>query len=193
MIEVFTKISEAAKLLMETSFNPVHVAAELARLGPALGVDRLYIFENQPYPVRGRLLADARHGWSAPGVSSALESQTLRQISLREIAPLWADTLQAGQTVSSLASEAPPRAKLLLLANKTQSVLLAPIQQGKEKWGFVGMDDCRRPRVWTAEEVTLLKALAAGLGTALRHKQMRSSLSQTRTQLAEMMLLSGTR
>ena len=49
------------------------------------------------------------------------------------------------------------------------------------------------PGVWSAEETTLLKALASGLGTALRHKQMRSTLSQTRTQLAEMMALGGTR
>jgi GAF domain-containing protein len=193
MIEIFTKISEATKLLMESGFNPVHVTGALAQLGPTLGVDRLYIFENQPYPIRGRLLADARFAWSAPGVTSVLESQVMRQISLREIAPLWADALLAGQPVSSLASEAPPRAKLVLQASKTQSLLLAPIQQGKEKWGFVGMDDCRRPRVWSATETTLLKSLAGGLGTALRHKQMRSSLSQTRTQLAEMMLLGGTR
>ena len=94
---------------------------------------------------------------------------------------------------ASLAIVAPPRLKLLLANLQTQSMLLAPIQAGKEKWGFVLMEDCRKPRVWTAEEVTLLKSLAAGLGTALRHKQMRSNLSQTRTQLAEMMLLSGTR
>jgi GAF domain-containing protein len=193
MIEVFTKISEATKLLMESGFNPKHVTGTLAQLGPALGVDRLYIFENQPYPVRGRLLADARYAWNAPGVASVLESPVMRQLSLREIAPLWADALLAGQTVSSLTSDAPPRAKLVLLANKTQSLLLAPIQQGKDKWGFIGMDDCRRPRVWSAAEGTLLKSLASGLGTALRHKQMRSSLSQTRTQLAEMMLLGGTR
>lgn len=193
MIEVFRKISEATKLLMETSFGPIHVTAALAQLGPTLGVDRLYIFENQPYPVRGRMLADARHAWSAPGVMSLLESPTMKQLSLREVAPQWADGLLAGQTVSCLVSDAPPRAKLLLVAHKTQSLLLAPIQQGKEKWGFVGMDDCRRPRVWSAGELSLLKALAGGLSTALRHKQMRSSLSQTRTQLAEMMLLSGTR
>lgn len=193
MIEIFTKISEATKLLMETGFSAPHVAATLAQLGSALKVDRLYIFENQPYPVRGRMLADARYAWSAPGVTSVLESQVMRQLSLREIAPLWEEALLAGRTVSSLTSEAPPRAKLVLLASRTQSMLLAPIQQGKEKWGFVGMEDCRRPRVWSAEENTLLKALAGGLGTALRHKQMRSSLSQTRTQLAEMVLLSGTR
>ncbi|HYH96278.1 GAF domain-containing protein [Hyalangium sp.] len=193
MIEIFKKISEATKLLMETGFEAKHVTAALAQLGPSLGVDRLYLYENQPFPIRGRLLADARYGWSAPGVLSVLESATMRQISIREMAPLWADMLAAGQLVSSLASDAPPRVKLVLTELKTQSLLLVPIQQGKEKWGFIGMDDCRQARVWTAAETTLLKSLAGGLGTALRHKQMRSSLSQTRTQLAEMMLLSATR
>src|SRR5262245_3807451 len=127
MIEIFTKISEATKLLMETGFSPTYVAAALAQLGPALGVDRLYIFEDQPFPTRGRLLADARYAWSAPGVTSVLESPAMRQISLREMAPQWADALLEGQTVSCLASDAPPRAKLVLTAHKTQSLLLAPI------------------------------------------------------------------
>ena len=193
MIELFAKISEASKLLMETGFAPTHVNATLAMVGAAMGVDRIYIYENQPFPIRGRLLADARFGWSAPGVTGLTESPTMRQISLRELAPLWVDTLAEGKTVSCLASVAPPRVRLLLTEHKTQSMLLAPIQVSKDKWGFVGLDDCRRARVWTAEETTLLKALAGGLGTALRHRQMRSSLSQTRTQLAEMMALGATR
>lgn len=193
MIEVFTKISEATKLLMETGFQPAHVNALLAELGPALGVDRLYIFENQPYPVRGRLFTDARYEWTAPGVASLLESPTLRRISVRELSPLWEESLLAGRPVSCQTSAAPLRAKLLLSAHETQSLLLAPIQQGKERWGFVGMDDCRRPRAWTAEETVLLKALAGGLGTALRHKHMRASLSQARSRLAEMVLMGGTR
>ncbi|MFL5349256.1 MAG: GAF domain-containing protein [Hyalangium sp.] len=189
MIELFSKISEASKLLMETGFAPTHVNAALAQVGTALGVDRVYLFEHQPFPIKGRMLADARFGWSAPGVSSLTESKTMKQISMRELSPLWADALAQGQTVSSLTSVAPPRLKLLLTEHKTLSLMLSPIQMGKEKWGFVGLDDCQRARVWTAEETTLLKALAGGLGTALRHRQMRSSLSQTRTQLAEMMAL----
>lgn len=192
MIELFAKISEVTRLLMETGLQPEHVTAALAQLGPTLGVDRLYIFENQPFPVRGRLLADARFEWSAPGVQPVRESPAMRRVSLRELSPLWEEALQEGRTVSCLASAAPPRARLLLTAHQTQSVLLAPVQQGKEKWGFVGMEDCRRPRIWTAEETTLLKALAGGLGTVLRHQQMRFSLSRTRTQLAGMRLLGGT-
>lgn len=193
MIEIFAKISEATKLLMETGFSPAHVTAALGHIGSSIGVDRITLFENQPFPIKGRLLMDARFGWAAANMPSMLESATMKQFSLREAAPLWADTLAAGQTVSSIANVAPPRLKLLLTGLQTQSLLLAPIQAGKEKWGFLLMEDCRKPRVWTAEEVTLLKSLASGLGTALRHKQMRSNLSQTRTQLAEMVLLSGTR
>jgi GAF domain-containing protein len=189
MLEVLTKISEATKLLMETGFAPAHVSTALSQVGLAMGVDRVYAFEHQPFPIRGRLLADARYGWSAPGVKSLLESPTMRQLSLRELAPLWMESLSQGQTISCLASEAPPRMRLLLGDHGTQALMLAPIRAGKETWGFLGMDNCQKARVWTIGELTLLKALAGGLGTALRHKNMRSSLSQTRTQLAEMMAL----
>jgi GAF domain-containing protein len=193
MIEAFAKIAEITKQLMETGFAPHHVNAGLAQVGSMVGVDRVYIYENQPFPVRGRMFADARNGWTSPGVKSLEESATLKQISLRELAPLWPDLLAQGQTVSTGLFDAPPRLRLLMLEHKTQAMALAPIKVGKELWGFVGFDDCQRARTWGALEVTVLKSLAGGLGTALRHRQMRSSLSQTRTQLAEMMLLSGTR
>jgi GAF domain-containing protein len=193
MIEAFAKIAEVTKQLMETGFAPHHVSAGLAQVGTMVGVDRVYLYENQPFPIRGRMFADARYGWAAPGVKSLEESATLKQISLRELTPLWVDLLAQGQSVSTTLIDAPPRLRLLMLEHKTQSMVLAPVKAGKEMWGFVGFDDCQRSRAWGPLELTVLKSLASGLGTALRHRQMRSSLSQTRTQLAEMMLLSGTR
>ncbi len=193
MIEAFAKIAEVTKQLMETGFAPHHVSAGLAQVGTMVGVDRVYLYENQPFPVRGRMFADVRHGWTSPGIKSLEESASLKQISLRELAPLWPDLLAQGQTVSASLTDAPPRLRLLMVEHKTQSLVLAPIKVGKEMWGFVGFDDCQRTRAWGALEVTVLKSLAGGMGTALRHLQMRSNLSQTRTQLAEMMLLSATR
>jgi GAF domain-containing protein len=191
MIEVLSKISEATKLLMESGFTPTQVTATLAQVGSALGVDRAYVFESQSLPVKGRMVADLRYGWGALSVAAPQELPALKQISLRELAPLWADALAQGQTISSLASAAPPRMRLLLSEQKTLSLMLAPIKAGKEAWGFIGFEDCKRARIWSADELTLLKSLAGGLGTALRHRQMRSSLSHTRTQLAEMMSLSA--
>lgn len=193
MIEAFAKIAEATKQLLETGFAPTHVNATLAQVGTMLGVDRVYVYENQPFPIRGRLLADARFCWNAPGVKSLQESTSQRQLSLREVAPLWVEELVKGQSVSTVLNSAPPRVRLMMVENKTESLVLAPIRVGKDSWGFVGFDDCQRPRVWSSLEVTLLKSLASGLATALRHQQMRSSLSQTRTQLAEMMMLGATR
>jgi GAF domain-containing protein len=193
MIEAFAKIAEVTKQLMETGFAPHHVTAGLSQVGSMVGVDRVFLYENQPFPVRGRLLADARSGWAAPGVKPLEELPSMRQISLRELTPLWPDLLAQGQTVSTTLLDAPPRLRLLMLESKAQSLMLAPVKVAKEMWGFVGFDDCNRSRPWGPLEVTVLKSLAGGLGTALRHLQMRSNLSQTRTQLAEMMLLSGTR
>lgn len=189
MIEVFAKVSEATKLLMEKGFTPATASEALCLVGSALGVDRVYVFENQPYPVRGRMLADARYAWSAPGITSPLDVPAMRQISLRELSPQWTELLAQGHVVSTVTTEAAPRLRLLLTEQNTRSVVLAPLKPAKEWWGFVGFEDCRRARVWSAEEVTLLKALASGLGSALRHRQMRSSLSQTRTNLREMMAL----
>ncbi|XXF79248.1 GAF domain-containing protein [Myxococcaceae bacterium GXIMD 01537] len=182
MVEAFAKISEASKLLVDKGFTSAAVSEALGMVGASMEVGRVLVFENRTFGTRGRFLADQRHGWTAPGLTAAPE---LRGLALRELAANWAESLAAGNVVSCVVREAPPPMRILMEPRQVQSILLCPIAPSKEWWGFVSFEDCRQPRRWLPEEVTLQRALARALGASIRQSQMRSSLDQARMQLRE--------
>lgn len=181
MVHAFAKISEASKLLVSQGYTPSAVDQALAMVGAALEVDRASVFENRTFGTRGRVVTDQRNLWSVPGAMAL----PLRNLMMRELAPNWVDTMVAGNVVSCRVSEAPPPMRQLLEPRRIQSIILCPIAPAKEWWGFVAFEDCRQPRHWLPEEVTLLRTLARSLSSAIRQTQMRNSLDQARSQLRE--------
>jgi GAF domain-containing protein len=182
MVEAFAKISEASKVLVTQGYNAASVEQALGLVGRALDVDRASVFENRTFGTRGRLVTDQRNLWNNMPHLMALP---LRNLMMRELAPAWSDALTAGQTVSSLVSDAPQGIQQLLAPRQVKSILLCPIAPAKEWWGFVAFEDCRQPRRWMTEEVTILRTLSRSLSSALRQTQMRNSLDQARSQLRE--------
>ncbi len=192
MVEAFAKISEASKLLVTQGYNPATVEKVLGMVGAALDVDRASVFENRTFGTRGTLVTDQRILWNMPGTMAL----PLRNLMMREMAPAWAEALSAGTTVSCLVADAPQAIRQMLEPRQVKSVLLCPIAPGKEWWGFMAFEDCRQPRRWGTEEVTIQRTLARSLSSAIRQTQMRNSLDQARSQLREVMkscAASGTR
>ncbi|CAM3080466.1 GAF domain-containing protein [Corallococcus sp. ZKHCc1 1396] len=187
MVEAFTKVSEASRLLLDKGLCAATGAEALGMVARPLKVDRACIFENRTTNLAGRFLTDLRHAWAEPGVVSPHAHPVLRSFAMRDYALAWMDMLEAGMVVSCAAREAPPLMRDVLERQGVQSVLLCPITPAKQWWGFVAFEDCRQARVWRPEEVSLLKSLARAIGASVRHANMRSSLSQVRTNLTSVL------
>ncbi|MBZ4415107.1 GAF domain-containing protein [Myxococcus sp. RHSTA-1-4] len=186
MIEAFSKVSEASKLLLEKGLGATTGIETLAMVGHALGVHRAYIFENRTQGTYGRFITDMRYGWAEPPTPSPLANPVLRAFSFRDFAPGWVDMLEAGMVVACPTRDAPPMMRELLERQGTQSVLMCPINPTRQQWwGMVAFEDCRQPRGWKPEEVSLLKSLSRAVAASVRHGQMRSSLDQVRNSLRQ--------
>jgi GAF domain-containing protein len=187
MVEAFTKVSEASRLLLDKGLNPATGAECLGMVARPLKVDRATIYENRTTNLAGRFMTDLRHAWAEPGVVSPLAHPVLRALPLRDYAMAWTDMLEAGMVVSCGTREAPPMMRELLERQGVQSVLLCPIVPAKQWWGFVAFEDCHQARIWRPEEVSLLKSLARAIGASVRHANMRTSLSQVRSNLTSVL------
>ncbi|NVJ25821.1 MULTISPECIES: GAF domain-containing protein [Myxococcus] len=184
MVEAFSKVSEASKLLLEKGLNASTGVESLGMVGHALGVNRAYIFENRTQQTYGRFVTDLRYAWAEPPTASALANPVLRAFSFRDFAPGWVDMLEAGMVVACPTRDAPPMMRDLLERQGTQSILLSPINPSRQQWwGVAVFEDCRGARAWKPEEVSLLKSLARAVAASVRHGQMRSSLDQVRNNL----------
>ncbi|AKQ67762.1 GAF domain protein [Myxococcus hansupus] len=178
----FAAIMNVSQLLLEKGFEPSTVAEALGKVGVALDVDRVYIFENVTSPT-GERLCSQRYEWTAAAASAQLDNPELQDVSYAEVLPSWVAPLSSGKPLQGPPRDFPSPARELLESQDIRSLLVCPITVGGEWWGFVGFDDCRTERQWPPMEVSVLQALSNALAGSLRHARLRNMLSGVQSQL----------
>ena len=137
----------------------------MERIGRAAAVDRAFVFQNVRDP-QGRLWMDKVAWWRSEDVPARLGSDDTHLHPYFPDFAGWIDTLQRGDTIAGSVATVPGGP---VLANDgTRVTIQVPLQRAGEWWGFVGFDDCRTEREWTAEERRALEAVAAAMDGALQ-------------------------
>lgn len=139
----------------------------LGHLGTAIGVSRVYIFENLTAP-DGTLCTSQRHEWTAPGQMPQIDNPELQKRPYEtEGFGRWVPLLSAGQPIYGLVRDLPEQERSQLKKEDILSILIVPIFSGDRWWGFMGFDDCEQERVWQPVEIEALRSAAATLGAAI--------------------------
>lgn len=151
----------------------------LRRLGEALQVSRVWIFQNEVTP-DGTLVTSQRFEWTAPGVSSQADNPAHWSYPVREGGfQRWAEILGRGDVIRGHIRDFPDAEREELLAEDIRSICVVPILVGGSWWGHVGFDECSRDREWTAHEIEVLKAAAGTLATAITRQQAEDALRES--------------
>jgi PAS domain S-box-containing protein len=152
----------------------------LARLGQVTGVSRVYVFENHD-DGQGRGCASQRFEWVADGVAALDGLPDVSDLPLFEPpCDVWTYDLSAGRPVAGVADDFGPAQQALLDSQEILSVALVPVFVGASWWGFIGFDDCRTSRRWSAVEIDALRVVATTLAAALRRRQDELALRESR-------------
>ncbi len=153
----------------------------LARLGEAAGVSRAYIFKRTEMPDGD--VVSRRAEWVSAGVEPQIDNPDLRDVSLREAGlAVWQDGLIGGQIMQAHVSAVPEAAQRLMAPQAIRSLVHVPIHVDGAWWGFIGFDECRGERVWTASEQSALRAAGQLLGAAIGRRRLERDFEHQRRQ-----------
>jgi PAS domain S-box-containing protein len=147
----------------------------VCRLGTAVGASRAYVFENRP-PGPSPSIAVLRSLWLAPDVTSPFSPGTEAGY---EDLERWVELLARGDVVAGPTPALPPGERAHLEPHGIRSLLLVPVAIGGMWWGYIGLDDCERERVWPQVEVDLLRAAAGTLSAAIVRERAEANLRET--------------
>jgi len=173
---VLSAVAFAAERFLRAPSLDEAVPDVLARLGEAADVSRLYVFEDHR-DEQGRLLASQRYEWAAPGVEPQLDNPQLQGFSYAEAGfSRWVEAFARGEPVAGLVREFPEQERTFLAAEQIQAIVAVPVFASGERWGFVGFDECRRERGWSAGEIEALRAAAGALGAAIERTRIEEDL-----------------
>jgi PAS domain S-box-containing protein len=166
--------SVASKLISaeQTEFvSAIHDS--LATLGRTAGVDRVYIWEN--HRKDNELYCTQIFEWSE-GAEPQQGNKYTTDIKYDESIPTWKDTMLAGKSINNIVREMNRAERDQLEPQGIVSILVLPIYLQNEFWGFIGFDDCRNERVFTATEESILKSAGLLIAVAMMRNEMTTRL-----------------
>ena len=158
------------------------IMAALELVGQSLDVDRVQIWRNEI--VNGKLNFVHEHQW----LSEAGERSTPVPIGLKfpySEKPEWERTFRRGECINGPLSELPPEDQAFLNAYDMKTIVIIPLFLRDMFWGFFSIDDCRRERCFTDDEISILRSISLMMVNAFSRSDMLSNLQDASTKLEE--------
>lgn len=176
---ILTTVSFAAEKFLTSPHWEDHIDTVLERLGQAIAISRVSIFENQPaVPDQHSFLKmTQRYEWVAPYLRRGISKLHNRLYS--DGFSRWQQVLSQGQTVEGLVKEFPETEALILAEQSVHSLVIIPIFVKDTWWGFMSYDDCVEERPWLPMIVESLRIAANTLGAAMGRTQIEEALRQS--------------
>ena len=175
--KIMAKIEERDSLLktgnltaeiLLTADDDTNITATLLEsmelVGQSFYIDRVQIWRNET--TDGALCFTHAYQW----LSKAGEQSAPVPIGLSfpySQKPRWKEMFLRGECINKPFSELPPEDQEFLGPYDIKSIVCIPIFLKGEFWGFFSINDCRDERVFSEEEISILRSVSLMMGSSL--------------------------
>lgn len=185
---LLTAVADASIMLL---LNPDHenaINTALEILGKATNVDRVYIFENHVDKKTNELLMSQRFEWCKEGIGPQIGNPLLQNLPYNHpyAKPLF-ERVKAEEIYAGVVRQMSDAEKEILEPQGIKSIIIIPIYIGRKFWGFIGFDDCTTERIWSENEISILKAAAGSIGGLIGLVQAENELEKTNVFLSNIL------
>lgn len=173
MTEMATRFIRVSADHMDEAFHHM-----LERVGQLVEADRAYIFQFN----LNRRVAVNTHEWCGPGITSAIDG--LKDVPFAIMPEMVGSLLEGRMFTIQRVEDLPPGPLFEMLRGQDiKTLLLVPLMEGDESFGFVGFDAVRKYRTWTGREIDLLQVTASLITHALVRRKDEATLRSSEAQL----------
>lgn len=152
-------------------------------LGENLEADRAYIWLFLTEPVgSGNLFAAQMYEWSR-NPEFRQEGEQGAHVHAASALPELLNMFRSGRGFRGSSRDLPPGERAVLDAERTFSIMLAPIFVKGELWGFIGADECRSARLTSTAEENFLRTMGNLIGMAMEGHAMRADIMDSNREL----------
>ena len=137
------------------------------RIGRAIDVDRVHIFEVDTAASSDRGPILQHHVWSAPGISTTRDFKGIKADMADVGLGSWVPQLARGETIITHVGDLDDSGRALFEMGDVKSALAVPVFADGHWWGFITLDSCRGEREWLPTEIDVFKTLAELVGAAV--------------------------
>jgi PAS domain S-box-containing protein len=161
--KILTAIAKInSKLIGRKDLNQIFDES-LSLIAETVNADRFFYFENN----QSTNLLSQKFEWNSENNSNEIENTLIHEVPHQKF-PEFIDLLLSKKVFNSKVSEIEEGdLKDNLKKLNVKSILIIPLFYQKTFLGFIGFDDCVNERLWSIEEVRILKTLANNISTTL--------------------------
>ncbi len=166
---LFATLSQITSQLITTDWKKVAQIA-IQKLGEALNVDRVYIFENDPLVNNKLISTSQRFEWSSSTSTPQIDNPSLQGLYIENFKEYVDILLQNKPYISHVKDIIDNDLRELLSGQSIFSIILFPIFVRNAFWGFIGFDECKFEREWTEVEYAALLSFSSSFASAIERK-----------------------
>ena len=152
--ELLRAVNKTATVLLtaegDNLENTIHLG--MAFMVKSVNVDRMSIWQN--IYQNDKMYYKRIYGWH----QDKLEQPDHTAYPYGDSMPWWTETLSMGNSINSPIVDLPEAERKLLSQFGISSILVIPITLNNFFWGFVTFDDCKRSRIFSEEDLNILKS-----------------------------------
>jgi PAS domain S-box-containing protein len=181
--ELLSAIASATDKLLKIDDWAEALSSIFRLMGNAVGVDRVYYFQNSQDKQTGKFYTHQKITWLGKDDSIKHNIHTQQDISFDALEDFF-EKLVANKAFEAIISKmSDGDLKNTLIALDVKSVLILPIFVNKNFYGLIGFDDCTQERVWLSEEIAILQSLTANTATAIERSLADQALLASKQEL----------
>ena len=161
--EILTAIANVtSNLLIHKDKNQIFDTS-IEQIGKVLKVDRLYYFEND---FKTNLISQ-RFEWTSENNLAEIDNPLLQNMAHENFSD-FIQLLLTKKPYSNLIKDIPEgNFKDLLAIQNIVSILIIPLFENDHFIGFIGFDDCKKERIWSDEEISILQTLSNNISATI--------------------------
>ncbi|MDR2019138.1 MAG: response regulator [Treponema sp.] len=173
-------VNNAAALLLSSEADQFDYVMEqsMGMMARDLEVEHINIWRNF---WKDDLLCYTRVcSWTAGSGISYKNPKDMLEFSYRESLPRWEDVLSSGKCINGPIGSLDSKERIQFVDYDIRSLLTIPVFLQNAFWGFVSFDDTRKERIFSDDEVSILRSGSLLLANALVRNEEIQSLVQAR-------------
>ncbi|MDR1970295.1 MAG: response regulator [Treponema sp.] len=171
-------VNDAATILLSSDAKEFDgsLSRSMELLAQDIEVDRINLWKNNI--IDGDLYYCRVYSWAR---DRGLNWESADTVFLyRTTIPRWKTVLSGGDCINGPLSALPPEEQATFRDYHIFSILVIPVFLRGEFWGFVSFDDCRRERIFPADEEGILRSGSLHLVNALVRNEVMQTLVTAR-------------
>ena len=177
-------IADATRTLISAKDKEEGFNKALRILGLAADVDRIYIFQHLVNKETDEMFFSLIYEWVTEGTEPQSNNPEFNKISYSRFASLrFYENFSMGNTLKFVINKLPQRDRENFIDKNIKSIILVPIMIDGVYWGFIGFDELKTERVWSANEESILITMASTIGSVIRRNIFKDLLIRQNEEL----------